>query len=305
MLKKWFSGLNKTWALVVCSAGYLIAFLAALAVVMALHGHNLILTFCLADLAATIVIFVFSVLSDNSSFYDPYWSVAPVPIVLFLAFQAETLNPREWAIITLLLIWAARLTWNWGRRWRGFKDEDWRYAGFRKTAKSWYWPLSFAGFHFFPTVIVFAGCLPIFSVFLNKGYATNGLDIAALVVTLCAILIEATADKQLWEFKKKNKKKKQILSTGLWAWARHPNYFGEVLFWWGIWLFSIANGPIQLYLLAGPACVTLLFIFISVPMADQRMLIGRPAYTIRMKRVPSLLPHPFGRKTAAKARSAA
>jgi steroid 5-alpha reductase family enzyme len=284
--------MSKAASLVFCGLGYLAGFLVAAAVVLLLRDRPVMEIVALADLAATVVIFAFSLLSDNSSFYDPYWSVAPLLIILYLAFSRGPLSAREIMVIILVLAWSMRLTWNWIRRWRGFQDEDFRYADFRKSSGRLYWPLSFLGFHLFPTVIVFLGLLPLFSVFRQETNPFNIADVLALVVTAGAILIEAVTDRQLWQFKKQSQNKGRLLEKGLWRLSRHPNYFGEVLFWCGLFIFSVASGLFQLWMLAGPAAVIILFIFISVPLADRRMKIGRPFYKERMQSVSGLLPLP-------------
>ncbi len=284
--------LSKTGSLVFCGLGYLVAFIITALVVILFRNIPVIQTVAIADLAATVVIFIFSLLSDNSSFYDPYWSVAPVPIVSYLAFSQGVFSAREVIVIIVILIWATRLTWNWMRRWRGFSDEDWRYSDFRKKSGRWYWALSFLGFHLFPTVIVFLALLPIFSVFRKGANPLNIADLIALMVSAGAILIESIADRQLWDFKKQSGEKGRLLEKGLWSWSRHPNYFGEVLFWCGIFIFSAAAGALHLWLIAGPAIIIILFTFVSVPLADRRMKIDRPAYQERMKSVTSLVPLP-------------
>ncbi len=289
---KKIKNMEKTAALLFCGAGYLCAFFAAAVTVLLLHGTSLIESVALADLAATLVIFVFSMISDNSSFYDPYWSVAPVPIILYLGLTAPVLSPRGMIVIIVVLIWAVRLTWNWIRRWKGFTDEDWRYSDFRKSSGRWYWLVSFFGFHVFPTGIVFLGLLPLFFVFRQGTAALNLIDVAALVVTLSAIVIEAVSDMQLWSFRKQSSEKGRLLEKGLWRRCRHPNYFGEVLFWCGLFLFAAASGNFRPWMLLGPAAMILLFTFISVPMADRRMMIGRPFYKERMRSVSGLIPLP-------------
>jgi steroid 5-alpha reductase family enzyme len=284
--------MSKTASLLFCGAGYLCAFTAAAAVVVFLPSGPLIRTMALADLAATLVIFFFSIISDNSSFYDPYWSLAPIPIVLYLGLSAPGLSFRGLIVMILVLVWGVRLTWNWIRRWSGFTDEDFRYADFRKKSGRWYWAVSFFGFHVFPTIIVFLGLVPLFFVFGQGTAAFNIVDLIALSVTAGAILIEAVTDRQLWRFRSRGGKKGGLLEKGLWRWSRHPNYFGEVLFWCGLFLFAAASGNFRPWMLAGPAAMTLLFTFISVPLADRRMLSGRPFYKERMQSVSALVPLP-------------
>src|SRR5579859_2540984 len=90
-----------------------------------------------ADVAATIAVFAFSVAFDSSSFYDPYWSVAPMVIAPALACEAAAGVPvaRKAAVLVLVLFWGARLTFNWARGWQGLAHEDWRYAKHRRPGR--------------------------------------------------------------------------------------------------------------------------------------------------------------------------
>jgi len=236
-----------------------------------------------ADLLATIVVFAFSAGFDNSSIYDPYWSVAPVPIALFwlLASGGAGTRPRQAVVLVLLGAWAVRLTVNCLARWRGLADEDWRYAGYRRLGP-WYWPVSFLGFHLMPTLFVFLGCLPLWPALTAGGRAAGVLDAAALAVTAGAIGIEAAADFQLSRFLSRAKSRRRLIDEGLWKLLRHPNYVGEVAFWWGLWLFGLAADPSWWWTIAGPAAITLMFLFISVPMME-RHLSGRRTYARRMR----------------------
>jgi steroid 5-alpha reductase family enzyme len=231
-----------------------------------------------ADLVATIVVFAFSAGFDNSSIYDPYWSVAPVPIALFwvLASGGAGTRPRQAAVLVLLAAWAVRLTVNCLARWRGLGHEDWRYAGYRRLG-IWYWPVSFLGFHLMTTLFVFLGCLPLWPALTVDVRAVGVLDAAALVVTVGAIGIEAVSDRQLRRFLARPRMAGRLIDEGLWARSRHPNYLGEVLFWWGLWLFGLAADPWWWWTIVGPAAITLMFVLISVPMMD-RHLRGRRTY---------------------------
>jgi steroid 5-alpha reductase family enzyme len=270
---------------------YLVAGAAAVIAVAAVRrlvpGLHPVIAAAAADLLATIVVFAFSAGFDNSSVYDPYWSVAPVPIALFwvLASDSAGARPRQAAVLVLLTAWAVRLTVNCLARWRGLGDEDWRYAGYRQLG-AWYWPVSFLGFHLMPTVFVFLGCLPLWPALAAGGRPAGALDAAALAVTAGAIGIEATADLQLRRFLSRAKSGRRLIDEGLWKLLRHPNYVGEVAFWWGLWLFGLAADPSWWWTIAGPAAITLMFLFISVPMME-RHLSGRRTYASPRRRTAS------------------
>jgi steroid 5-alpha reductase family enzyme len=242
---------------------------------------------------ATFVIFGFSTFYRNSSLYDPYWSVAPVPIAVYWALNPAVTGVsrmRQVLAISLVSLWAVRLTYNWLRRWEGLVDEDWRYSDLRRKTGRWYWLVDLTGIHLFPTVQVFLACLALFPV-LSLGTGPLGmLDAIASVITLGAIWIEATADKQLHRFLQAEKKSGEILNKGLWAYSRHPNYFGEIMFWWGLYLLGLAADPSYWWTVMGPLSITLMFLFISIPMIDKRSLERRPHYAGHMKRVSACIP---------------
>ena len=273
-------------------AAYAAAFGAAAAVIMLMWDYNDIAAAFCADVAATAVIFLFSVGLDNSSMYDPYWSVAPLPIALYwaLGWGSGPVSIRAIAVMVLVAAWGVRLTYNWLRQWKGLVHEDWRYADFRSKTGRFYWPVSFLGIHLFPTVMVFLGCLSMYPVMEAGPTDLSFLDGVALFVTAGAIIIETVADKQLSRFVTSRPPREAILASGLWAYSRHPNYFGEITFWWGLYLFSLAADGFHWWTIIGPLAITFMFITVSIPMMEKRMLGRRPHYAERQKKVSMLVP---------------
>src|SRR6185369_17539243 len=94
-----------------------------------------------------------------------------------------------------------------------------------------------------------------------------------------AIYIEATADAQLRAFRSGGHEPGRLLDVGLWAYCRHPNYLGEISFWWGLFALGVAAEPSAWWwLLPGPLWITAMFVFISVPLIDRRSLERRPGF---------------------------
>ncbi len=275
---------------------YVGAIVASAFVTSALEGrYSLLVTFAIADAVATCVVFLGSIAVNNSSMYDPYWSVAPMVLAPALAWSGEAPLVRKVLVAGLVLLWGARLTWNWARGWQGLGHEDFRYVDLRRTTRNAYWLVSFLGLHFMPTVLVYMGCFSLF-VSLDKGRAPVGIgDVVALVVTLGAIAIEARADHELREFRKTNKSPGKVLDTGLWAHCRHPNYLGEISFWWGLFLFAMAADASSYWVVIGPLSIHLLFVFVSIPLMTKRAFARRPEYAERITRVPALIPRPWRR----------
>ena len=185
-----------------------------------------------ADLVATLVIFGYSLRYRNSSFYDAYWSVIPPLLAVYWMWAhapQAVASPRAWLVMALVWLWAIRLTTNWAVHWGGLGHEDWRYPIVRARAgKAAVWADLF-GIHVFPTLQVFLGCLPIYAVMSRAELPLGWIDLAAASVTLAAIAIETIADLQLHAFIAR-RQPGAFITTGLWAWSRHPNYFGELAF---------------------------------------------------------------------------
>lgn len=250
----------------------------------------------IADITATLVIFIFSRVFSNSSFYDPYWSIQPIVIALFLGYlalqltQFSRLGIRQVLVIIFVSIWGLRLTFNFFRTWRGLNFQDWRYDDLQEKHKGRYWIVSFLGIHMLPTVLVFMGCLPMLAVYIEPKVGLNILDIFASLIVIMAILTEAIADEQLHRYKLNNPPKDTIFSEGLWSMMRHPNYLGELLFWWGIYLLGLSANSSYWWTIIGPISITVLFLWVSIPMIDNRMLASRPAYREHMKRLRAIIP---------------
>jgi len=246
-----------------------------------------------ADIAATVAIFVFSRLYKNSSFYDAYWSVIPPLIALYwtMAATAQGIDmTRAWLVVILVWLWGVRLTANWATFWPGLEHEDWRYGPIKTNAGKWNALADFSAIHLFPTVIVFAACLPIYAAVAMDARPLNALDYLAAAVTLIAILIELVSDIQLHRFLT-HRKSGEIMKTGLWALSRHPNYFGEWLFWAGLALFGLAAVPSAWWwVLPGAIAMLVMFLVASIPMIDKRSVERRPEYQAHMARVSGFVP---------------
>jgi steroid 5-alpha reductase family enzyme len=277
----------------VVGIAYAAAFLAATITVALVSSPSPLIQALWADVVATCVIFGFSVKYNNSSFYDAYWSVAPVPIAIYWLLAPEAAGAdavRQLVVMTLVSAWAVRLTYNWARGWSGLDHEDWRYVDQRQNTGSLYWGVSFAGLHMMPTLMVFAGCLALWPALVVGTQPFGALDVLAAGITGGAIALEATADQQLRRFRLSQPPPEAILETGVWAYCRHPNYLGEIGFWWGLYIFSLAADPTAWWTGAGALAITLLFRFVSLKLIDDRMLARRPQYKARMESVPALVP---------------
>ena len=177
------------------AVAYASALVAALVAALIAPGDHPLAVALTADLAATLAIFAWSFAFRNSSFYDAYWSVAPLPIALYwTAVGAGAVGARQALVLLAIATWGARLTWNWARGWQGLGHEDWRYVDLRRTTGRAYWLVSFVGLHLLPTFWVFGGMLPVYAAVCVPGRPLGLLDALAAFVTFGAIALEGVAD---------------------------------------------------------------------------------------------------------------
>lgn len=256
---------NKVFSYFVVVLAYLLATLGGFITYNLLNYHFAI-NLLIADSTATIIIFIFSIIFKNSSIYDPYWSVQPIVILLGYSFVVP-LNIEKIFLFIIVLLWGIRLTLNWMYTFSNLTYQDWRYKMLKEKTKRFYPFINFIGIHYVPTLVVYAAILPAVYVFI---YSTkfNVFMIIGLMISLLALIIETIADIQMHRYRKN--RTTPFIRNGLWKYSRHPNYLGEILFWWGIGLTSIFLLNNKLFLLAGALLNTLLFIFVSLPMAEKR-----------------------------------
>ncbi len=154
--------------------------------------------------------------------------------------------------------------------------------------------MSLLSLHLTPTCVVFLALSPLYP--LLSGHAgsfkipldSNIWFAASAIVTVSAICLQTAADSQLNSFRKQHKME-DVLESGVWAYSRHPNYFGEFAFWTGVCGMGLSAG-IEPWMAAGVAVVASFFRFASIPLMDTRMLQRRPRYAATMKRVSAFVP---------------
>ena len=219
----------------------------------------------LADVAATAFVFVFSVLLKNASVYDPYWSVQPIVILSGFAIHCRLTLPGA-LLLAVVSIWGVRLTANWAYTFHGLAHQDWRYTMLHERTGALYPVVNFLGIHLFPTLVVYCVTLPAVLV-VERGAAWSWLCLPGLLLSLSATALQGISDWQLHRFRRSHGT--GFIREGFWTHSRHPNYLGEILMWWGVALASIAALKGVWQLLFGAILNTLMFWFISIPMADR------------------------------------
>lgn len=251
---------------------------------------NAILLSFLIALAVNAAFFAFAAIRKTDVVTDLSYSLsfAVLAIVLPLLGARE---PVQVAASLLVLIWAVRLGgYLLGRILRIKVDH--RFDEMRGN------PLRFARFWLLQAISVAVIMLPV-SYLLGQDAAPGfGLwAIAGAVVWLLGLVIEAVADAQKSAFKGKSENRERFITTGLWRYSRHPNYFGEMLVWWGLFVFAVPflHGA-AFAVVIGPVFITLLLLFVSgIPLLERSAEAKHgddPAYREYKRRTSILVPLP-------------
>jgi steroid 5-alpha reductase family enzyme len=246
-------------------------------------------------LASALVIYCWSLAVDNGSMFDAWWSVLPPMAAVWLAATAAEGVPQLRTLLVMIVVWAwaIRLTLNWARDWPGLAHEDWRYlALYTKGPK----PLmSLVAVHLGPASIVLLASLSLVPALHDGTDAVGALDWLALMLGLVAVALAFVADEQMRRFAR-TKAPGAIMEHGLWRFSRHPNYFGEILFWWSLWLFGLSAAPGWWWTIIGPIAIVAMFLGASIPLLDERSRERRPAFATYAARTSALVPLPPRRR---------
>ncbi len=247
---------------------YILATVLGIAVA-AVCDVDLWLKVFIGDGAATLFVFAFSVIFGNASIYDPYWSVQPIVIAVALTFTATVSAYTVLALIVICL-WGVRLTANWAYTFKGLEHQDWRYTMLKEKTGKLYFLVNLIGIHFVPTLVVYACMMPVIFAF-SFPPTLNACGVIFLAVSLLAVVLQCVADIQMHKFRKdkrEGKVKDAFMRRGVWKHSRHPNYLAEIIMWWGVGLSFVCVQPLLWWLILGAFMNTLLFLAVSIPMAD-------------------------------------
>ncbi len=241
---------------------YILAAVFGIGVYIALPFHFAI-NLLIADIASTVFVFIFSLIFRNASVYDPYWSLQPPIIISAFAFICG-IDGLGILLLAAIWFWAIRLTANWAYTFKGLSHQDWRYTMLSEKTGKLYPIINFIGIHLVPTLVVYGCTLPAVYAIVYS-YKVNFLAVTFCALSVLAASMQGIADVEMHRFKKK--KGCGFIRAGLWKYSRHPNYLGEILVWWFTALAVFCASKNWL-LLIGALANTLLFIFVSIPMAD-------------------------------------
>ena len=224
---------------------------------------------------------------DNSLIdiaYGPAFVVASWGAWLFAGSAAF----RPLLLLVLVTLWGLRLGLHIGLRHRG-KGEDFRYQAFREAwGKTIIWR-SFLQIYMLQGAVVFLVALPIQLVIATPGRGPRWTDLLGVLLFGLGFLFEAVGDWQLTRFKKNPAHRGQTIEEGLWRYTRHPNYFGEAVLWWGIFIIGLGS-PLGLWGLISPLTICFLLLKVSgIPMLEAKYL-GNPQFEAYKARTNAFFP---------------
>jgi steroid 5-alpha reductase family enzyme len=225
---------------------------------------------CAAFIAAS---FFLGWITGDYSQTDRLWSLAPV-IYAWCFAAAAWPDSRLILMAFLATLWGARLTFNFARKGGYTSEEDYRWVFLRGKITN---PYAWQAFNLFfiagyQHALIFLFTLPAYAVYRDGGRPIGWADLIATGLFLALLALETIADEQMWRFQEEKKRRKAagealpgdfgrgFLSSGLYGFSRHPNYFGEVSMWWAFYLFVPAGTGMWLHwTVIGAVLLTALF----------------------------------------------
>ncbi|MDH5275586.1 MAG: DUF1295 domain-containing protein [Gammaproteobacteria bacterium] len=243
---------------------------------------------------ATIVVLMFaawllSLLLRNVAIVDVFWGIAISGAGVTWLMLPAAAGPRGALAVLLAVVWAARLALHILWRSRG-RPEDRRYRVIRARNEPNFAFKSLYLVFGLQSLLAFVVAMPLLGATLSK-QPLGGLDLAGATMWLAGFVLQATADIQLARFQKRPGTERAVMDRGLWRYSRHPNYFGEFLMWWGIWLIAAAGGA--WWTCVGPLLLTFLLLRVSgVALTEKDIASRRPEYQDYLRRTSAFVPWP-------------
>lgn len=234
--------------------------------------------------------FVVSLVKKRNDVADVAWGLGFVLMAWTSFYLSGGYGARELLINILVSVWGLRLAWHIHARNKG-KTEDYRYLAWRKEWGKWFYARSYAQVYLLQGFLLFLIVSPVLMINKNFGSPLGLLDFAGVAVWLLGFYFESVGDAQLAAFIKNPANKGKLMQSGLWAYTRHPNYFGEITQWWGIWLVALSV-PSGIFAIIGPLTITFLILKVSgIPMLEKKME-ENPEFSEYKRRTSMLIPLP-------------
>jgi steroid 5-alpha reductase family enzyme len=251
--------------------------------------------FFLSLLTATISVFAFmtiafiiSVLRKRNDSADTAWGLGFILVALITLITNGHFYEKQLLVTSLVVIWGLRLALHIYLRNRGRK-EDHRYEDLKKKWKGNFYLQSYFSVFLSQGFLLLLISIPVIFINSNAGSGFVWLDWLGVLVWLKGFFFESVGDYQLSQFLKKPENHGHVMQSGLWKYTRHPNYFGEVLQWWGIFLIALTI-PNGIWTIIGPLVITIFITKVSgIPLLEKKYA-GRHEWEEYKKRTSVFIP---------------
>ena len=281
---------KKISGLLILLVVYVVSFMVGYASFLLLEDKvPVIYNLLIADVVATVFVWLVGIIFKTASIYDPYWSVQTVAIYIPLMIKYDSFNLGSILYLLAILFWAVRLTYNFIHGFNDISYIDWRYRKIQEKTGKLYQIVSLLGIHLVPTFVVFFASVPSFLYVINNN-SFELLNLIGIAVMILGTMLELVSDFNMAKFKKVRKSNKEIINVGLWKYSRHPNYLGEILFWYGVSFVFIFSNLSMWYVIIGAVLNTSLFLFISIPLAENNLKTYKEGFEDYKKKTRMLLP---------------
>ena len=241
-------------------------------------------------LGLMVCVWVLSLVLRNASVVDTFWGLGFVMVAWVTFFSAGGYAGRRFLILCLVTVWGLRLAVHIALRSRG-QGEDRRYGAWRKRAGKRFWWMSLFTVFGVQGMLLWVIALGVQAGQIARSPAAfTWLDTLGALVWAVGFAFEAVADRQLTRFKADPANRGQVMDRGLWAYSRHPNYFGETLVWWGLFLVVLST-PGSAWTIVSPLTITFLLLRVSgVTLLEKTIVDSRPGYAEYQRRTSSFIP---------------
>jgi steroid 5-alpha reductase family enzyme len=248
---------------------------------------------CAAGAVALLMValWLLSIRLHDVSIVDPVWGLLFVAVALIAAVAGGGSAPRRWLVLAMTGAWGLRLGSYLVRRKLSDREEDRRYARMRAAKGDRFVLWSLRAIFGLQGLLVLVVSLPITTSSV-RGAGIGAASIPGLFLFAVGLGFEAIGDEQLRRFKADPANRGQVMHHGLWRYTRHPNYFGDVCVWWGIWLTVLPAGDTW-WSAIGPAVMTFLLVRVSgKAMLERDIGKRRPGYAEYIERTSGFFPLP-------------
>lgn len=238
--------------------------------------------------------FVAALVAERNDLADVAWGLGFVVLAAYLA-TTRPVDARDLLVYVPVAIWGFRLAGHLHFRNRG-KPEDFRYRKWREEWGRWFVLRTWLQVFLFQGLLLLVIAAPLILSAVSAGPPPGWLAATGLVVWGVGFAFEAIGDWQLERFKRDPDSEGRIMTEGLWRYTRHPNYFGEVTLWWGVFLIALPTEH-GAWALISPVTVTVLILFVSgIPMLEEKYE-GDPEFEEYRRRTSAFFPMPPGRRS--------